>query len=70
MDASLARRRDHLARRPPDLDRELLEGRLLRENERQPEPLLRIRGQAHARLSHLAQPLRAEPREMDEPRER
>ena len=70
MDAVLARRRDHLARRPLQPDGELLEGRLAREGERQAELLLRVRGEARARLANLAQPLRAEPREVNEARER
>ena len=70
MDAALAGGGDHLARGAADPDGELLEARPLREDERQPEPLLRIRDEPHAGLSHLAQALRPEPREVHEPGER
>ena len=70
MDAARARVRDHVARAPRSADGELLEGRPVRERERQAEPLLRVGAEAHARLAELAQPLRAEPGQVDEAGER
>ena len=60
VDAALAGRGDHLARGPSDAGRaNSLNVVAIREHERQPEPLLRVRGEAHAGLPQLAQPLRA-----------
>ncbi len=74
MDAPLARRRDDLARVPSDADRKLLERCLVCEHQLESralgEPLLRVRGEGQAGLPQLAQSLRPEPREIDEPAER
>ena len=74
MNAALARRRDDLARVPSDADGKLLERCLICEQRLEPrlflEPLLRVRGERQAGLPQLAQPLRPQPREVDEPAER
>ena len=67
--APLAGGLDDLAAAPPDAHAELLEGRLARERELgagRGQPLLRVLGERHARLAHLAQPLRPEPAQVDE----
>ncbi len=74
VDTLLARVRDDLARVPSDADGKLLErcpiGKHRLESRPLREALLRVRGQRQAGLPQLAQPLRPEPREVDEPAER
>ena len=73
MDTPLPRGRDDLARVPSDADGKLLERCLACEHRLESRPLLeallRVRGQRQAGLPQLAQPLRPEPREIDEPAE-
>ena len=70
MDALGASLADDVFGGPSDPNGKLLECCLIWKHEREPEALLRIGGEAHAGLPHFAQPLRPEPREVDEPGER
>src|SRR2546425_6709314 len=74
MDATLTRRRDDLARVPSDAYGKLLERCLIGEHELEPgafcELLFRVRAQRQAGLPQLADSLRSQPREIDEPAER
>src|SRR5712672_4133235 len=71
MHAQLARRRDDLARVPSDADGKLLERCLVGKQRFESRPLLealvRVGARRKAGLPPLAQPLRPEPREIDEP---
>ena len=74
MDAPLARRRDHLAGVPSDADGKLLERCPICKHRLEPRALpqllLRVGRERETGLPQLAQPLRPEPREVDEPAER
>ncbi len=70
VDAALAGRANDVIGVAVDSDDELLEARPAREGDRQLEPLARVRGQAHTRLPELAEALRPEPGEVDEPGDR
>ena len=58
MDALLARFTDDLLRGPSDAYGKLLERCLIRKQQREPKSLLRVLGEGHAGLPHLAQSLR------------
>src|SRR6266446_9076861 len=70
MDAERARVADDIACVPSDADCKLLERCPLCKQQLEPgallEPPLRVLGESEAGLPHLAQTLRAEPREVDE----
>src|SRR5262249_5384100 len=71
MHTMLACGRDDLARVPGDSNCELLESRRLGKGRLESgtlrETLLRVRAERQARLTQLPQPLRSQPRQVDEP---